>query len=404
MKIVLANKYFFAKGGAETVYFQERSFLRSAGVQVVDFSMLDQRNEQSDFTPYFVENKDYHAHPRSPVSTVVTALTLIHSPQAVRRIKALIHREKPDLLHCHNVYHQLTPSIIRAAKDLGVPVVLTLHDFKVVCPVHSQSCGGKPCTACETGDLYNVVRRRCSEGSLGRSTLLYAETLFERWLGSYACVDRVIAPSGFIRDAVTRWRFPKERVSLLYNGVDPVRFTVSRKRGGYALFLGRLSVEKGLITLAQAQLGTDVRVVVAGTGPLEETLRRSYPQLELVGHRSGEALSDLVAGASFIVLPSLVHENCPMSVLEAMAAGKAVIASRIGGIPELVIEGRTGLLFEPGNAQDLRQRMVSLAADETAQACMGCDARAEVERNFSLSRHNETLLRIYESVLDGCPA
>jgi glycosyltransferase involved in cell wall biosynthesis len=400
MKVVMANKYFFGKGGAETVYFQERAFLRESGVDVIDFSMQDKRNEHSEYADDFVENRDYHARSSTPANRMVTALTLIHSPQAVRRIKALIQREKPDLLHCHNIYHQLTPSIIRAAKDLGVRVVLTLHDYKVVCPTYSQFHEGALCTACQTGDFYNVVRRRCQDGSFGRSALLYAEATFERWSGSYARVDRAIAPSQFMADAVTRWRFPKERVSLLYNGVDADHSKPGTENHGFALFLGRLVPEKGLLTLAQAQLGTRLRVVVAGTGPLEETLRRSYPGLEFVGQRSGQALKALVEGASFVVVPSLSPENCPMAVLEAMAAGKAVIASRIGGIPELVEEGKTGLLFDPGNAEQLRKQMLALAASASSQAEMGLAGRRKAEAEFSIREHNESLLRIYESVLN----
>ena len=401
MKIIMANKFFFAKGGAETVYFQERDFLRSSGVQVVDFSMLDARNQPSEFVGDFVESREYHTRPKSAVDKMVTALTLIHSPQAVKRMKALIDREKPDLLHCHNIYHQLTPSIIGVAKERGVRVLLTLHDYKVVCPVYSQFHQGETCTACEAGDFYNVIRQRCSEGSLARSALLYAEATFERWNRSYERIDRVIAPSRFMMQTVTRWRFSKERVSLLYNGVDVNSSQSKPETRGYALFLGRLTSEKGLLTLAQAQLGTDLRVVVAGTGVLEDTLRRSYPALELVGHQSGKDLQALVGGASFIVVPSLAPENCPMSVLEAMAAGKPVIGSRIGGIPELIEEGKTGLLFEPGNSDELRLRMLTLASSKARLAEMGRDARVRVEREFSLTKHNQALLEIYESVLNG---
>ncbi|MGA9913254.1 glycosyltransferase family 4 protein [Paraburkholderia sp.] len=399
MKIMMANKYFFWKGGAETVYFQERDFLRSAGVKVVDFSMYDERNEPSDFSDYFVEQRDYHASSLGALGKAKVALSMIHSPQAVARIKDLIRKEKPDLLHCHNIYHQLTPSIIRAAKEMGIRVVLTLHDFKVVCPTYSRIYKGKVCAACEGGDFYNVVRRRCSEDSLARSALLYAEATFERFCGNYLRIDRAIAPSRFMADVVTRWRFPKERVTVLYNGVDPNNFQPVPDSGGYALFLGRLIHDKGLLTLAEAQRGTDIRVVVAGTGPLEETLRRDYPWLELVGYQSGDALRTLVEGASFIVVPSLVQENCPMAVLEAMASGKAVIASRNGGIPELVEEGTTGLLFESGNADELRLKLQTLGSDTTLQAEMGRAARAKVQRDFSLQKHNESLLRIYESVL-----
>lgn len=403
MKIILANKYFFNKGGAETVYFQERDFLLGAGVEVVDFSMQDERNASSPFAETFVRNRDYHVYPVSALKKATTALSMIHSLEAVARIKQLIVREKPDLLHCHNIYHQLTPSIIRAARMMGVPVVLTLHDFKVVCPTYSRLYDGHLCTACEGGDFYNVVRQRCSQGSLARSALLYAEATYERLRGNYLCVDRVIAPSRFMAEIVTRWRFPKERVTVLHNGVDTDEFIPAEEEGDdYALFLGRLIEEKGLITLAEAQRGSGIRVVAAGTGPLEEFLRRNYSWLEIVGHKSGGALRKLVERAAFIVVPSILQENCPMAVLEAMATGKPVIASRNGGILELVDEGKTGFLFEAGNAEELRTKMRILASDAALRAEMGRAARARVESYFSINKHNERLLEIYKSVMTEC--
>jgi glycosyltransferase involved in cell wall biosynthesis len=326
-------------------------------------------------------------------------LSLVHSPEAVRRISALIEREKPDLLHCHNIYHQLTPSIMVAAKRQGVRVVLTLHDYKVICPVYTRLRGDQVCTECEHGDFFNVVRHRCADGSLGRSALLYAEAVAQQWMGSYACVDRVIAPSRFMAEAVSRWRFPPEKVALLYNGVDTARFSPKHGDQGYFLFLGRLSKEKGLLTLAKAQKDSGVRVVIAGTGPLETTLRHDYPGLEMVGHLSGEALRARIDGAAGIVVPSEWHENCPMSVLEAMAAGKPVIGSRMGGIPELVADGETGLLFDAGNPENLRQCMVGLLADRDRLAAMGRKGRESAEKNFTLAHHNAGLLKIYESII-----
>src|SRR5579872_3483367 len=136
MKILLANKFFFPKGGAETVFLQERNFLLSSGIEVVDFSMQDEKNLPSAYAAAFVKNRDYKGAARSATSKMSDALALIHSQEAVRNISQLIEKEKPDILHCHNIYHQLTPSIIGVAKRMGVPVVLTLHDYKVVCPVY----------------------------------------------------------------------------------------------------------------------------------------------------------------------------------------------------------------------------------------------------------------------------
>lgn len=402
MKILLANKFFFHNGGSETVFFQERAFLLEQGHQVVDFSMSDSRNLPSPHADDFVGARTYKG-PSTALEKAGAALSLIHSREAVARIEALIRREGPDLLHCHNIYHQLTPSIMRAAHRAGVPVVLTLHDYKPICPVYTRLESGTPCDRCGTGHFSHLLRHRCAEGSLARSALLYAEAMFHDWRGSYACVDRVIAPSFYLASAVSRWRFAPERVSVLRNGVDPAQFTPGAKPGDYFLFIGRLSPEKGLETLGRAQAGTGLRVRVAGTGPMEPFLRRAYPGLELLGHRGGAELRELIAGAAAIVVPSEWHENCPMSVIEAMAAGKPVIASRIGGIPELVGHQRTGLLFQAGRDDELRIRMMELRSQPETRMALGWEGRRRVEADLSLQAHNDGLLRIYEATLGLSP-
>lgn len=399
MKVLLANKFFFAKGGAETVFLQERDFLKREGIEVVDFAMRDSRNLPSDTAEYFVAPRDYHDGGAGAIAKAGAALSLIHSAEAVRRFGDLIAATRPDLVHCHNVYHQLTPSILRVAKRMGVPTVLTLHDYKVICPVYTRLRDAKICTECDTGDFFNVVRHRCSEGSLGRSVLLYAEAAVQRLLGSYEGVDRVVVPSRFMGEAVSRWRFPAERVSLVYNGVDPALYAESGETRGYFLYLGRLSAEKGLPTLGAAQAGTGLDVVVAGTGPIEAAVRRDFPGLRLVGHQSGTALRDLISGAEAVVVPSEWHENCPMSVLEAMAAGKPVIGSRVGGIPELVDDGETGLLYPMGDADALRGCMQTLHDHADVRQRMGRAGRARIAGKFSLDRHNQALLDVYRDVL-----
>lgn len=398
MKILMANKFFFPNGGSETVFFQERALLQKAGIETVDFSMQDDRNLPSPQSMHFVRKRDYKNG--GTLAKIGDALAMMHSAEAVDKIAQLIHAERPDIVHCHNIYHQLTPSIIRAAKKLGVPVVLTLHDFKIVCPVYNRLSHGQACNACETGDFSNVVRKRCADGSLGKSLVLYAEAAVQRALGSYEAVDRFIAVSQFMADAVTRWRVPREKVTLLYNGVavgneQPPALESSDP---YILYLGRLSPEKGLLTLGRAQQGSGVRIVIAGTGPLEATLRQEFPSLELIGHQSGTDLQKWVAEASAIVIPSQSHENCPMSVLEAMAAGKAVIGSRIGGIPELVVHEKTGLLFQPGDAMALRAALQRVQNHPAERATMGKQGFLTAREHFSLDQHYEGLLQIYRSV------
>jgi glycosyltransferase involved in cell wall biosynthesis len=403
MKVLLANKFFFRNGGSETVLFSERDFLRGANVEVVDFSMRDQRNLPSAHADFFVSGTAYSGERRGALHQIGTALKLVHSPEAVRRIGDLIDATQPDLVHCHNIYHQLTPSIIGAAKRRGVPVVLTLHDYKPICPVYTRLRHGEPCSRCIDQSFINVLRHRCADGSVSRSALLYAEAVVQRFLRNYEKLDAVIAPSRFMRDAVTRSRFASDRVHVIYNGIDTEQQHPTTHNEGYALYLGRLSAEKGVETLlaAHASIADRVPLRIAGSGPLEHELRARYPRVQFLGQVGGDTLAAALRAAGMIVVPSQWYENCPMSVLEAMGYGKAVIASDIGGIPELVVHRETGLLFPPGDRDALNQCLVELSNNPMLQARYGAAGRQRIERSFSLTKHNSALLRLYQDVLDS---
>jgi glycosyltransferase involved in cell wall biosynthesis len=231
--------------------------------------------------------------------------------------------------------------------------------------------------------------------------LLFAEASVQRWLGSYEAVDLFCAPSRFLADSITSRRFPAERVRVLYNGVDTEAIAPAFHDEGYVLYMGRLSKEKGVHTLLRswAEAGMPAKLVIAGTGPLAEELRSRYPVAEFAGHLSGTRLNQVIAGAALVVVPSELYENCSMSILEAMAWGKPVVASRIGGNPELVLDGETGLLFEAGDGQGLSNAIGSLLKDRDYLRTLGRAARRRVEQLFSLKRHNEGLLAVYKSVL-----
>jgi glycosyltransferase involved in cell wall biosynthesis len=401
LRALLANKFFYRKGGAEVVMLQERAFLIEAGFDVIDFAMQDPRNLPSVYAEYFSPNRLYD-QPLNAIDRIGTALSLIHSPEAVRKFERLIEKTQPDIVHCHNIYHQLTPSIIRAAKRRNIPVVLTLHDYKPICPTYTRLRNGQICSECVENRFANVIKHRCADGSLSKSLLLYAEAQAQRLLGSYEQVDRFIAPSEFMRSSVTRHRFPKERVEVIYNGVDCSRISASHHDLGYALYIGRLTPEKGVETLLSAHAGIagQVPLVVAGTGPMEQDLRARYPGASYLGHLSGSTLESAIRDAALIVVPSEWYENCPMSVLEAMAHGKAVVASDIGGIPELVLHQETGLLFPPGNHEALKDCLTRLMADPDLRHGYGTAARSRLETKFALDQHNSALLKLYLSVTE----
>ncbi len=398
MKILFANKFFFRNGGAEGVLFDEIDLMKRFENDVIEFSMHDPRNRQSDYSSYFVSQKSYRS--TSKCGKLKSAISLIHSQEAVRKVTKLISDEKPDVLHCHNIYHQLTPSIINAASRMKIPVVLTLHDYKPVCPIYNQVHGVEFCSECADGRFESLLKKRCADGSLGRSALLWAEARFHAAKRSYFHVDRFIAPSRFMRDAVAR-RYGGDKVIHIPNGIDASRIEASDRDDRFILYFGRLSPEKGVETLLQAHAADRAgwRLVVAGTGPLLEDFRSRFPLAEFTGHLTGRALEDCVRRASVVVVPSECHENSPLSVLEAMAYAKPVVASRIGGIPEIVRDGETGLLFEPKNTGELSRHIGTLLDDASLRTKFGTAARRIVETEYSLAKHGATLQSLYESLI-----
>lgn len=396
-KVLFANKFLFRNGGSEAVMFDEMAWLGERDLEIVDFSMRDPRNRPSRFERYFVSAKSYRGGSR--IGKLRSVASLIRSKEAIDNIARLIRDEMPDVIHCHNIYHQLTPSIINAAVGLRKPVVLTLHDYKPVCPVYTQLSNGEVCNSCGDGNFEALLTRRCADGSLGKSALLWAEARYHALAGSYHNVSRFIAPSMFMRDAVAR-RFGDEKVVHIANGIDASRITPSAQDDGYVLYLGRLSAEKGVPTLlkAHAAAAGAWRLVVAGTGPLEQQLRTNFPSAEFPGHLSGHDLADVIRKAAMVVVPSEWNENSPLSILEAMAYGKPVVASRIGGIPEMVRHGETGLLFTPKSYEELGIGIRTLLSNAEGRARMGAKARETVERHHSLEAHGRALVALYRTV------
>lgn len=401
MRILFANKFFYLRGGSEQVFFQERNFMINSGHSVFDFSMHNEKNIPSKYSQHFVPHIDYKQSGNF-ANKIRKAFNFIHSREAVSIISELILRYRPQIAHLHNIYHQLTPSIIPILKSAGIKIVLTLHDAKLVCPAYLMLSHGKICSACKGGNFYKVITTRCQD-SLFKGLLLSAEAYWHKWKGSYDQVDHFISPSRFYAELVSRFQVPYRRISVIPNGVDINRFTPTYKDEDYILYFGRLSNEKGIQTLlkAHSRLKENMPLKIAGTGPLEEEMKLRFKNAEFLGYKSGEELISLINSASFVVVPSEWHENCSMVVLEAMALGKPVVGARIGGIPEQIEDGKSGCLFEMGNMAELASKMEKLIGEPNLRKKMGKYARALIEEKYSLERHFERLTNLYKYLLDS---
>ncbi|MFQ5471047.1 MAG: glycosyltransferase family 4 protein [Gammaproteobacteria bacterium] len=401
MKVLIANKYFFLNGGSEVVMFQEREHLLRHDVQVIDFSMRDERNVESDYASYFVSNQAYNnVETAGFLEKIKSSISFVHSAEAVRNIESLIKKEKPDIVHCHNIYHQLSPSIIGLAARRGIPVILTLHDYKTICPVYTRLRNGMLCSECLDNRYINVIKNRCAGGSLGKSSLMFVEAFVQMLLGNYEKANMIIAPSQFMADSVIGHKFSKEKVKVLYNGIDVGAIRPVERDHDYILYMGRISAEKGVQTLLEAhsRMNAGVKLIIAGTGPLEGELKKQYPKIQFMGYVQGAEKEKLLSEAAIVVVPSNWYENCPISVLEAMAYGKPLVASDIGGIPEIVLDEETGLLFDATDVGLLRHCLEKLMGNKRLRQQFGAAGRARAEQYFSLDGHNNSLMGIYNAV------
>ncbi len=404
MKILEINKYFYEKGGAERVFFDEARLLASKGHAVIPFSMQHPQNTASKYGGYFVPHIDYDRS--GGLSGIRAASGLLYSRAAKRNIERLLLAEKPDIAHLHNIYHQISPSILHSLKKHGIPVVMTLHDYKLVCASYSMTAGGRICEACRNGRYYNCYLNKCVKDSGVKSLLNTAEMyLHHKLMHIYDLVDVFISPSRFLAAKFREMGFKRD-IEYLPNFVDPGNLAPAY---GYkersVVYFGRISKEKGLLTLVKAMRKLpDLTLKIIGDGPLQmrveaEIVSLGLKNIRLLGYMDGDALREEILKTMFIVLPSEWYENNPKTCIEGFAMGKPAVGANVGGIPELIKDGKTGLLFKMGDSEDLAAKINYLAGRPDLIGEMGRNARAFVENDLNAGKHYEGLMRIYQKAI-----
>jgi glycosyltransferase involved in cell wall biosynthesis len=397
------NSYHYRRGGADAVYLDHAALMQALGWRNTFFSMKHPQNLPCDTSDFFVDEIQI-GHEYSLGQKIVKAAQVVYSLEAQRKLRALIDGCRPDIAHLHNIYHHLSPSILPVLTSRGIPVVMTAHDLKLVCPNNKMLNRHGICERCKPGYYHHTILNRCVHDSVVASAIIAAESTLHRLLGSYRRhVARIIVPSRFYLGKLIDWGWPAEQLIHVPNYIDAGAFEPDFSPGSYIVYSGRLSVEKGLDTLIRAAARAKVRLVVVGTGPirteLEATARTAGADVVFAGYRSGHELAELVRAARASVLPSEWYENAPLSVLESMALGKPVIGARMGGVTEMIVPEANGWLFDSGNVDSLEtclRRVVDLPDATVAE--MGRRARADVENRFGRQRYIDAILKIYSSL------
>jgi glycosyltransferase involved in cell wall biosynthesis len=406
-QLLSINNYYYKRGGSEAVYFAHNKLFEHAGWEVVPFSMRNSRNEPSAWADHFVADTEGGESP-SAASKLGRAFKAIYSLDAARRLRGLLDVTQPDVAHAHNIYHHLSPSVLVELKRRDIPVVLTLHDLKLACPAYKMYTGDRVCEACRGGALRNVVRNRCIKNSAAMSALVWLESTLHQALGLYMnTVTRFVVPSRFFLAKFAEWGIDTGRFVHVPNSVDVDALGAGgdadrAAAGGGApfVYLGRLVPEKGVPTLIRAAAAARVKLRIVGTGPEEPALRHLAADLgsdvEFTGYLSGVALREAVSGARAVVVPSEWYENAPISVMEASALGRPVIGADIGGIPELIRPGETGLVFTSGSVESLVEALTQVERTPPAALTrMGQAGREWMRSDFSPTRYRDRMMTLY---------
>lgn len=400
MKVLLINNFYYRKGGSETVFFNTARLLEQAGHHVCFFSVAREENISSPFSKYFISDI-------SNASKVKGLLSYFYNKEAATKLEKLILTEKPDIAHSHLMWGCTAPAIFKVLKKYKIPLVHTVHDYRMICPAYTFTSGGSICEECKGKHFYKCATKRCSKGSLLMSTVMTAEMYFRNaFYNPTKNIQGLIYVSNFAKNIHEKYAsgFKKVPSIVLYNCTQK-QVGEEKVRNDYYLYYGRLSHEKGVEMLIEAfkQL-PQTKLKIVGTGPIENDLiqdAKGTNNIEFLGFKTGDELHQLVQGAQFVIVPSQWYENNPMTIVESYSFGTPVIGSDLGGIPEIIEDGKTGYIFNHCNLESLITSIKqSEGGDDEDYKQMSERAASFYKTNFSEDNYADKLVDFYNSVLN----
>ncbi len=386
MKILFVHNSYQHVGGEDTVLQAEIRLLTKNGQEVC----LAGRDNQS-IDSIFAKLNAFKG--------------VVYSKFAKLWMAEQIKQYQPDIVHVHNFFPLLSPSIYDACIEAAVPVIQTLHNYRTICPGALLMRGGQVCELCVSGSPYQAILHRCYKNSIPGTFAVAKMVFYHRSKGTWReKVDRFIALTDFAKNKFVEAGFPEEKIVVKPNFVeDPLNIKSKGLREAKAFFVGRISREKGVSGLMSAWDHLNYPLLLAGDGPEFEGLKNSCDNnaITFLGTQSKEQVYDLMTHSQFLVMPSIWYEGFPMVLVEAFAHGLPVICSRLGGMAEIVEDGVTGLHFEAGNADDLAKKVRWMIAHLEECEQMGKNARLEYEKKYTPEKNYEMLMDIYQQAIDS---
>ena len=399
MRILLVNKFHYLRGGSEKYYFELAQLLKSKGHTVGFFSMKHEENITTGDAEYFVEEIDLNT------GSKLKALDVIYSQENKRLMAKALEEFKPDIVHINNFQRQLSASIIDAIKEKNIPIVMTAHDLNPICPASIMLYNGEVCDDCITKGYAQCIKKKCVKGSTLKSTLGVMEKKYYDIHKVFRKIDCIISPSEFNKNQLVNGKLKYNEIVTLHNFVNESERN-DYVLGDYAFYLGRLSKEKGILNLIEA-IGDipDAKLLIAGDGPERERIEAYISEhkldgrITLLGYQNQDSIHKYITNSRFVVIPSICNENCPYSVLEAMEIGKPIVASRIGGIPELIADGENGYLYKADDINELKEKLTLLLDNDDKVNRFAQKSRELYESYYSPDSYYNELIKIYNKVM-----
>lgn len=394
--ILNVSQNHYVRGGSDRYFFMFAELLKKHGHRVIPFTAANAKNEPSEWERYFPRGADFDSPGGGDL------LRFLYSRDAVKSLQRLLNDTKIDIAHFHIYYGKLTASILEVFKRADIPIVQTLHDYKLTCPVYSHLSNYEICEVCAGKHFWRALPKRCNRGSFARTALSVTESYVSHMLGAVSKFDHFISVSDFLRKKMISHGIPESKISTVHNFVDVSDITPSFDIGDYVLYFGRLHRSKGILTLIEAALPLKhVPLYIVGDGEAVSEIqhmleRNGCEHIHLLGFKHGDELRELILNSICTVLPSELYENCPMSVLESYAYGKPAIGADIGGIPELIEDGVDGFLVPSGEQDTLRDRLLWMFEHKTEAVEMGKAGRKKMETAFNADIHYEKIMDVYQ--------
>ena len=403
MRILYINKNFRLVGGVERYFFDLANLMKEKGHKVSFFSMTEDHNISSARNKYFLRPVSFDD--KTVPGRIRYMSRIFYSPEARKKITLILKKFSPDIVHIHDIYHQISPSVLLEIAKRNIPMVQTLGNYHLISPNYNMYHDGAVCEITRRNKYYNAFFHRCVKNSYMASFIEVAEKYFHNAFGwEKNLISKFIVPSQFLRNKLMDYGIDPEKIITIPHFVTKTK-GIKKRPGSYILYFGRLTEEKGLLFLINVmEKLPGIQLKITGRGPLREELEKMVRKNRIknvifTGFKQGRNLTDIISGSRFTILPSLWYEVFGLSILESFACNKTVLASKTGGIPEVVKDGYNGLLFDPGNMEECKGKILKLWRNAKLRERLEENALRDARMRFSEDKHYGIMIKLYQEVI-----